>query len=180
MSLDEWNAACDRLEDFLDAHRVQDRALVLRLTTDLLAEARRLHAENPIYSPVETTLDLATAQTEAWFSRLAADTAPTDGNAAARARVAYFAAGAHREWPAAFLDPDPPAAMIEAIRRASIQAGPDLEFTSLIRREVDYGPVEDLARETWEQFSWSHVLRAFLIWVVIFFAAYGSYLAFFA
>ncbi len=66
-----------------------------------------------------------------------------------------------------------------AVRSASMQAGPALEFTSLIRTEVDYGAMEDIAEGTWQQFSWAHVLRAFVIWVVIFFAAYGAYLQFF-
>ena len=118
-------------------------------------------------------------QIEAWFSRLADDTVPPDSQLAARARGAWFASGLHREWPTAFLDPAPPEALVSAVRSVSLQAGPALEFSSLIRAEVDYGAMEDIAEGTWQQFSWAHVLRAFVIWVVIFFAAYGAYLHFF-
>ena len=66
------------------------------------------------------------------------------------------------------------------IRNSCMEAGPALDFHSLVRKEMDYGAMEDLARETWNQFSWSHVLRAFILWVVLFLLAYGIYLRFFA
>ena len=98
---------------------------------------------------------------------------------AARGRAAWFASGLHRRWPSAFLDPHPPAELLAAVHAPSLQAGPALEFSSLTRAEVDYGALEDIAGVTWQQFSWGHVLRAFFIWVVIFFVAYGVYLPFF-
>jgi hypothetical protein len=174
-----WNTACLRLEDYLRVHRIHDRERLLRLNLGLLDAAHRAHADDPQRTPLDVTMELVTARTEAWFSFLANSDATADGQLAARGRAAWFASGLHREWPAAFLDPNPPAALLAAVRSASLQAGPALEFTSLTRAEVDYGPMEDLAEGTWQQFSWGHVLRAFVIWVVIFFAAYGAWLAFF-
>lgn len=178
---DQWNSACGRLEDYLRAYRVKDRPTLLRLTLRILDQAREAHSGRPEISPIALTMEIATALTESWFARLAGDegTSP-DSQRAARGHVAYFASGADKKWPSSFLDPDPPAELIAAVRAASLRAGPELEFTSLVRRELDYGPMEDIARETWEKFSWAHVLRAFAIWVVIFFAAYFSYLHFVA
>ena len=176
---DAWNTACLRLEDYLRAHRVHDRERLLRLNLELLDEAHRVHAAGPERTPLDVTMQLVTARTEAWFSHLASGDAAPDGQLAARGRAAWFASGLHREWPAAFLDPNPPDALLSAVRSASLQAGPALEFSSLTRAEVDYGPMEDLAEGTWQQFSWGHVLRAFLIWVVIFLVAYGAWLSFF-
>jgi hypothetical protein len=173
-----WNTACLRLEDFLRVHRVHDRERLLRLNLELLDEAKRLHAVDSTRTPLDVTMSLATARTEAWFSRLAGSEA-SDPQLAARARGVWFASGLHEKWPAAFLDPNPPAELMAAVRSASMQAGPAMEFSSLTRAEVDYGPMEDLAEGTWQQFSWGHVLRAFVIWLVIFFAAYGAWLKFF-
>jgi len=175
----DWNTACLRLEDYLRAHRVQPRERLLGLSLELLGEARNLHANGSSDSPVRTAMGLATARTEAWFSRLLDESAPPDAVRAARGRVAFFTSGADRRWPEAFLDPDPPRDMLAAVRAASIQAGPAMEFQSLTRKEMDYGAMEDIARETWEQFSWGHVLRAFALWVAIFFVAYGIWLKFF-
>lgn len=173
-----WNIACLRLEDYLRVHRVQDRERLLRLSLDLLDAAKKEAAQAPDRSPLDVTMSLATTRTEEWFSKLAgADS--LDAQHAARGRAAWFASGLHRRWPAAFLDPSPPPELLAAVRSASMQAGPALEFSSLTRTEIDYGPMEDIAEGTWHQFSWAHVLRAFVIWLVIFFASYGAWLAFF-
>jgi hypothetical protein len=174
---DDWNPACLRLEDYLRAHRVQDRERLLRLSLELLDAAKSAHAADPHRTPLDTTMALAIARTEDWFSRLAGSDTP-DPSAAARARGAWFASGLHADWPAAFLDPNPPPELLAAVRSASLQAGPALEFSSLTRAEIDYGPMEDIAEGTWHQFSWGHVLRAFVIWVVIFFIVYGGWLLF--
>jgi len=176
----EWNAACVRVEDYLRAHRVSSRTHLLQLTLDMTAAAQAEYREGSPETPVQAALRLATARTEMWFSLLAGSDSSTDTTAASRGRVAYFVTECNRRWPAAFLDPSPPPEMLAAIRNATIQAGPALEFRSLVRKEIDYGPMEDIARETWDQFSWGHVLRAFAIWVVIFFAAYGIWLRFFS
>ncbi len=180
MNVEAWNVAALRLEDYLRAHRIHDREHLLRLNLALLEESHRLHDARPQSTPLDVTMDLAATRIEEWFSRLADEHAPSDPQLAARGRAAWFASGLHREWPTAFLDPAPPPELLAAIRSASLQAGPALEFTSLLRTEVDYGPMEDLAGGTWQQFSWGHVLRAFFVWVVIFFAAYGAYLSFFS
>ncbi len=175
-----WNEATLRLEDYLRAHRVHDRERLLRLNLELLDAARRAHGLAPARPPLDLVMELATTRTQAWFSRLVDDTVPPDPRLAARGRAIWFASGLHRAWPSAFLDPAPPPALLAAIRSGSLQAGPALEFSSLIRTEVDYGALEDIAEGTWQQFSWRHTLGAFLIWVVIFFAAYGAWLTFFA
>lgn len=177
--LEAWNVAALRLEDYLRAHRVADREHLLRLNLELLDEAHRGHAAAPERPPLEVTMKLVTDRTEAWFSRLVDEAAPPDPQLAARGRAAWFASGLHARWPSAFLAPAPPAELLAAVRSASLQAGPTLEFSSLTRTEVDYGALENIAGETWQQFSWGHVLRAFLVWVVIFFVAYGAYLRFF-
>lgn len=170
--LHDWNAACVRLEDFIRAHRVEDRSRHVTLVAELLDEAKRDTDELRPLSPVDRVMVVASVRIEAWFSEL------VDGAGAERGRAAYYSTGIYRRWPGTFLRGDLPAEMREAMRTASVQAGPDLEFTSLIRKEIDYGPIEDIARETWATFSWGHVFRAFFIWAAIFVITYGFYVAF--
>jgi len=174
-----WDEACERLEKFLLAHRVAPRERMLTLALEWLREAQTLHATDPARDPITAALSLATARTDEWFSRLVADSGPADPLRAARGRAAYFSALAGK-FPIAFLDPSPPSEALAALRSALFQAGPELEFQSLVRKEMDYGAMEDIAHETWEQFSWGHVLRAFALWVAVFFAAWAAYLKFFA
>lgn len=177
--LSDWSEACLRLEDYLNAHRIPDRERVLRLNLALVDEARREHARDPSRTPLDVTMSLATQRVEEWFSRLADDTAPPDSRLAARGRALWFTNDLHQQFPSAFLAEPPPDSLRDAVRSVTLRTGPDLELARLTRQEVDYGPMEDIASGTWQQFSWGHVLRAFLIWVCIFFAVYGSYLAFF-
>ena len=170
----DWEVACLRLEDYLRAHGVQPRERLLVLTLEIIREARELHLNNPGKSPMQTTMELAIGRTDEWFAMLAGS-----AENAVRARVAFFSPAIHRKWAFAFLVPSPPVGMLAEVRTAGTEAGPELDFQSLIRREMDYGAMEDIARETWEQFSWSHVLRAFVLWLVIFLAAYGLYLTYF-
>ncbi len=171
----DWDAACLRLEDYLRAHGVEPRERLLSLTLEMIREARNLHAQSPAKSPLETTMGLAIGRTDAWFSALA-----EIPDHAARTRVAFFSEPIQKKWASAFLIPSPPAELLAEVRSAGIQAGPALDFQSVVRKEMNYGAMEDIARETWDQFSWSHVLRAFALWVVLFFVAYGVYLKFFS
>lgn len=175
--IEQWNAASLRLEDFLRAHSILSRPHFLYLTTEIIYQARQIRGERPDSTPMEITMDLAMERTTKWFADLLPDGSGTPN--ADQGRVAYFAAGIDRKWPEAFLMAELPSEVLEAARAASVQAGPELEFRSLIRKEVNYGPMEDLARETWEQFSWGHVLRTFLLWVGIFFISYWAWFQFF-
>jgi len=166
----DWNLACARIEAYLRAHAVEPRERVLALTLGILQEAKTLHAQNPSSTRLGCAMNLAVRKSDDWFSSLAGDPAK-----ASRARAAFFASGRND----LFLEPSLPADFVSAIRNAGIEAGPALKFQSLLRKEPDYGAMEDIARETWDQFSWGHTLRAFALWVVVFLAAWGAYLRFF-
>ena len=169
----DWDAACLRLEDFLRAHGVESRERLLLLTLELLAEAKRI--QSPDKTPLETTMEVVMGRTEEWFSRLGGSP-----EKASRAKIAFFSIAAQEKWAAAFLCPVPSAELLAKIRTASLEAGPALDFQSLVRREMNYGAMEDVVRETWDQFSWAHVLRAFVLWLLLFLLAYGVYLNFIA
>lgn len=177
-NLAAWNLACVRLDDYLRAHLVQDREHLLRLNLQLIDEAKLLQKQHVDSTPLDVTMNLVTKRTEDWFSRLADDSHEADARMAARGRALWFTNDLYRRFPSAFLEPEPPAGLRDAVRSVTLQTGPDIELASLTRKEIDYGPMEDIVGETWHQFAWGYVLRAFVIWVIIFFAAYGSYLAF--
>lgn len=166
----DWDPACRRIEEYLRAHAVVPRERLIALTLGILQEAKSLHAQDPSGTPLECAMNLVVRKSDDWFSLLAGDPSK-----ASRARLAYFSSGRND----LFLEPSPPAEFVSSIRSAGIEAGPALEFQSLIRKELDYGAMEDIARETWEQFSWRHVLRAFVLWLVVFLVAWASYLRFF-
>ena len=170
----DWEAACLRLEDYLRAHGVQPRERLLALTLEIMDEARGVHRKEPGKSPMQTTMEIAIGRTDGWFAMLAGSPEKS-----VRARVAFFSPALQGKWASTFLLPSPPAQLLTEVRSAGTEAGPALNFQSLVRREMDYGAMEDIARETWDQFSWSHALRAFALWLAVFLIAYGLYLEYF-
>ncbi len=163
-----WDEACLRLEDYLRAHAVAPRERLLALTLQILQEAKALPQRDT--TPLECTMALAIKKTDEWFAMLAGDPSKTT-----RALSAYFSSVRSD----LFLVPSPSEDFVFAIRSTGREAAPALEFQSILRKAVDYGTMEDIARETWEQFSWRHVLRAFVLWLAVFLAAWVSYLRFF-
>ncbi len=174
--MSDWNEACERVETYFSSYQVADRERVLQLTLEILAQAKKDHAADISQTPLQITMKLAMDRADSWFINLSGLHHGTHTPQGARGRAVWLAIEGHRKWPSAFLIENPPVDLLEAVRRQSLEAGPGLEFTSLMRKEIDYGPVKDLARETWEKFSWGHVLRAFLLWTAIFFAAWASWL----
>jgi len=171
----DWNGACERVERYLLAHGIGDRERVMRLVLDIIGRAKTEWEAGPSRPPVEVAMGLAIARVEEWFSLLGGGVP----DAARAGRSGYFTGRARDGWGEAFLLEPPPAELVREVRDASLRAGPDLDPASLSRADVDYGPMEDLARETWEQFSWGHVIKAFVIWLLVFCAAYAAYLRFF-
>lgn len=167
-----WNEAAERVEKYLAASGIGSRERVLRLTLDILNEARE--SEQP---PVTAAMTVAQRRVDEWFGRLAGNgSGPFD---VARGRIACSIIDAGNRWPDAFLTETLPADMLSAARQEAVTAGPALEFRSLVRQEIDYGPMSDIGRETWIQFSWKFTLQAFVVWAIIFFAALGIWIRFF-
>jgi len=173
----DWDAACTRLEQYFDSYHLSSRERVLRLTLEILEEARRQTSASKGESPLQATLQIALQRSDDWFASLC-DTSPSHSghSASANGRAVWQAIAGHRQWSEHFLAVPPPEDLLVAARKVSLQAGPGLEFSSLLRKEVNYGLTEDIARETWEKFSWSHVLRAFFLWTALFFAAWAYWL----
>jgi hypothetical protein len=169
---EEWNSACRRLEHYLGAHLIQDRRHHLQLTLEVLEKAKVAAPLDPSASPTEIVLRLAQERTESWFTDLAKKITTDGVPKTAQAKVAYFTSGAVSLWPRAFLSADPPAQMIDLLKEITLEVSPDLSLSSLHRKEIDYGPIKNLGKETWAKYSWKQVLQAFLLWVVIFWIGY--------
>lgn len=167
-----WNEACARLEDYLESCDVRDPERRWRLALEILEEARSKVAVDSKLAPLQATMETAMSRADEWFEFIAS------GDGSARGRVGWVSSGASAKFARDFLEPEPPHELIAIVRGETIQAGPDLQSTRVTRTEVDYGPMEDIARETWEKFSWSFVIKAFLLWVVIFFVFWGAWLHF--
>lgn len=171
----EWDDALARVMAFLAKLQLSDLEHRVRSATRIIDKAR--FEIVPGESPVEKSMEILFEEMDIWFSGVL----PVPGSrGAASGVVSLRALGASERWPEAFLDGEPPEEIRKAVAGLSLATGPDLSVSSMVPREMDFGAMEVVAHETWHQFAWGPIVRAAIIWTVIFFALLYAYEHFFA
>ncbi len=170
--VEEWNDAHLRLESYLRAYRLGDKWHEHELVRAIMLQAVGRKELSPERDATTITLETAIEMTDQWFSLVMRDAGE---RASAEGRVHLLLTDAGREWRDAFLSSDPPVEFIRAINDVSVSLGPDMHKSRMNAQQMDYGTFERIARGAFEQFEWGPVLRAFVIWLVIFLAAFTWY-----
>ena len=165
-----WDEAFLRVESYLRAHQIESRLLLNRLAVEIIRAARATadvpDAKNA--DPVALAMREAERRTAAWFSSVLGDAAdPDDERLGTRGRIALVMADVPARWPQHFLAATPPPPeLIEAMRAAYLEAGPELELTRMVPRPMDFGPIANVADEAWKTFARWPVLRAVFGWLL--------------
>jgi hypothetical protein len=160
-----WDEAFLRVESYFRAHQIESRLLLNRLVMEVILAARA--AATPGADPVALAMREAERRTNSWFARVLGDAAdPDDERLGTRGRIALVLCDVPARWPQHFLaDGPPPSELIEAMRAAYIEAGPEIEITSMFPRPMDFGPIANVADEAWKTFARWPLLRAALGWL---------------
>jgi hypothetical protein len=169
-----WDEAFLRVESYLRAHQIESRLVLNRLTLEIIRAARKasepsnLEANSVVQEPLACAMLEAEHRTAAWFKRVLGDAAdPEDERLGTRGRIALVLADVPARWPQYFLsESEPPAELVQAMRAAYIEAGPEIEIIHMIPRPMDFGPIANVADETWKTFARWPILRAVLSWVL--------------
>ncbi len=166
-TLEQWNAAYVRVEDYLRAHRIHNRLHQSRLIQRVLNAAARTHEQNPALDPSTLAVEETDRMMDAWFGELLDEKDLPHSRIVTEGRVALLLADGMERWPYAFLEKDDvPEEFLRAIKQSSIQAGPDLAVSSMVPREIDLGTITEAAGQTLEQIEKLPLLRVLLLWVV--------------
>lgn len=166
-TLEQWNAAYVRVEDYLRAHRIHNRLHQSRLIQRVLIAAARLHEQDPTLEPATLAIEVTDRLMDDWFGKLLDKHDLPHNRIVSEGRVALLLADGMHRWPYAFLENDDvPAEFHQAVRQGSIQAGPDLAVSSMVPRDIDLGAITEAAGETFEQIEKLPMLRMLLLWVV--------------
>jgi len=156
------------VESYLRAHQIDSRILLNGLTTDIIREARQRVKRPEDGEPVEVAMRIANERMASWFDNILGDETPSGERIGVRGRLALAMTDVPGRWPHYFLRPDPPPAeMVQAMRAAYIEAGPELQFSNMAPRPIDLGPIANVAGETWRTFKRWPVLRAIVGWLII-------------
>jgi hypothetical protein len=175
-TMEAWNAAYVRSEDYLRAHRIHNRLHQSRLIQAVLERAAHRHAENPALDPTTLAAEEMERMMDEWFAEvLNAKNLPHD-RIAIEGRVALLLCDGPEKWPYAFLDSRViPEEFAKAIRASSIKAGPDMAVSSMVPREIDLGPITEAAGETLERMERWPLLRLALLWALFLGALFGIF-----
>lgn len=164
-TMEAWNAAYVRVEDYLRAHRIHNRLHQSRLIQQILESAARRHAANPALDPTTLAAQETEALMDGWFAGLLDLTDVPHERIAVEGRVAMLLCDGPQRWPYAFLDTqNVPGEFAQAMRVSSVRAGPDMTVSSMVPRPIDLGPISEAAGETMERIEKFPLLRTVLLW----------------
>jgi hypothetical protein len=166
-TMESWNAAYVRVEDYLRAHRIHNRLHQSRLIQKILERAARRHAEHPALDPTMTAAEETEALMDTWFGEVLDQEGLPHDRLAIDGRVSLLLCDGPERWPYAFLDEENiPADFVRAMRSSNLEAGPDLAVSSMVPRPIDLGRITEAAGETLERIERWPVMRALFLWIV--------------
>jgi hypothetical protein len=142
-SLEEWNAAYAKVENYFHALRIRNKPLLGQLVLRVLE--RRAPAE-PTRSATEIAGEEMDRLVTSWFAEvLQASPTGTDQMLSTRGRLALLLADMPGKWQDQFLRPGPwPLEFVEAMRESFFRAGPDFQLSKMAPRPLDLGPITTL------------------------------------
>lgn len=166
-TMDAWNAAYVRVEDYLRAHRIHNRLHQSRLIQQILERAARRHAAEPHRDPTTLAAEETEAMIDQWFAEVLGLHDQPHERIAVDGRVALLLCDGPQKWPYAFLDrQNVPPDFAEAMRAVAIEAGPDMTVSSMVPRQIDLGPITEAAGETLERIERWPIVQTLLLWLL--------------
>jgi hypothetical protein len=166
-TMEEWNAAYVRVEDYLRAHRIHNRLHQSRLIQQVLERAAQRHETNPALIPTILAAEEIEAIMDQWFAEMLDREGQPHERIAIDGRLALLLCDGPQKWPYAFLERRQiPAEFAEAMRAGAIEAGPDMAVSSMVPRPIDLGPIPEAAGETIEQIEKWPLVQTLLLWLL--------------
>ncbi len=162
-SLDEWNAAYAKVENYFYALRIRNKTLLGQSVLKVLERAMsRAHAE-PNHSATQLAVEEMDNLINDWFANVL-QIAPgqRDGTLSTRGRLALMLADMPGKWQDQFLRPGPwPEEFVSAMREGYLRAGPDFQISKMTPRPFDLGPLTTL-----QSLGKLPYVRMILVWAI--------------
>jgi len=167
-----WNEAYERVRNFLETFALGDHTQAPRLALKLVDRAKEIHRDDPSRHPTTLTMEQAHHLMAEW---LAANLETSDRPASqifASGYMALLLGQSLRITPDAFMVTPLSPPVRQALRESLLVTGPDLEISSMTPRSFDYGPMLDLARQTWHKWDAKAIAVAIAFWIGVYFIFY--------
>jgi hypothetical protein len=161
-SLEEWNAAYVKVENYFHALRIRNKPLLGQMVLRVLERAQRRAPAELQRSATELAAEEMDKFVTDWFAEVL-QTSPTgtDQMLSTRGRLALLLADMPGKWQDQFLRPGPwPQEFVEAMRESFFRAGPDFQLSKMAPRPLDLGPITTLTN-----FGKLPYVRMALVWI---------------
>ncbi len=145
-SLEEWNAAYVKVENYFHALRIRNKPLLGQLVLRVLERAQHRVPGEPTRSATELAAEEMDRLVTEWFATVL-QTSPlnNDQMLSTRGRLALLLADMPGKWQDQFLRPGPwPEEFVDAMRESFFRAGPDFQLSKMVPRPLDLGPITRL------------------------------------
>lgn len=146
-SLDEWNAAYVKVENYFHALRIRNKPLLGQLVLRVLQRAQQRAPQEPGRSATEIAAEEMDRIVTEWFGEvLQVSPIGSEHTLSTRGRLALLLADMPGRWQDQFLRPGPwPKEFVEAMRESFFRAGPDFQLSKMAPRPLDLGPITTLS-----------------------------------
>lgn len=145
-SLEEWNAAYAKVENYFHALRIRNKALLGQLVLRVLERAMKRAPAEPDRSVTQIAAEEMDRIVTEWFAEVLQEP-PTNADQmlSTRGRLALLLADLPGRWQDQFLRPPPwPEEFVRAMRAVYLHAGPDFQLSQMTARPFDLGPITTL------------------------------------
>jgi hypothetical protein len=147
-SLDEWNAAYVKVENYFHALRIRNKPLLGQMVLQVLQRAQHRALPEPTRSATELAAEEMDKLVTNWFAEVL-QTSPMGGEQtlSTRGRLALLLADMPGKWQDQFLRHGPwPKEFVDAMRESFFRAGPDFQLSKMTPRPLDLGPITTLTK----------------------------------
>ena len=166
-TLEEWNAAYVRVEDYLRAHRIHNRLHQSRLIQVILVRAAKRHERMPTVSPTTLAAEETEKWMDDWFGAVLGTTDHSHERIAIDGRVALLLCDGPQRWPYAFLeDKNVPQDFSEAMTASAMEAGPDMKTSNMVPQPLDFGVISETAGDVLERIERYPLLGMLALWAL--------------
>jgi hypothetical protein len=145
-TMDEWNAAYAKVENYFYALRIRNKTLLGQLVLRVLERAMARAPGEPNYSATQLAVEEMERHVNEWFGDvLQIPPSERDQTLSTRGRLSLLLADMPGKWQDQFLRPGPwPEEFISAMREGYLRAGPDFQLSKMTPRPFDLGPLTTL------------------------------------
>src|SRR5579863_3846436 len=145
-SLEEWNAAYVKVENYFHALRIRNKPLLGQMVLRVLERAQLRAQTEPDRSATELAAEEMDKYVTGWFAEvLQASPVGGEQTLSTRGRLALLLADMPGKWQDQFLRPGPwPEEFVDAMRESFLHAGPDFQLSKMTARPLDLGPITTL------------------------------------